>query len=73
MRLFLAIFLPFLAFFTIGRPFAGLICLFLQMTLIGWVTASFWAVYALAEWETDRKIRDHERRYGDHGYYRYSR
>lgn len=56
MRLFIAIFLPFLAFFTIGRPFAGIICLFLQITLIGWIPAAIWAVYALSQWKTDKKI-----------------
>lgn len=56
MRLFLAIFLPWLAFFTIGRPIAGLICLFLQITLIGWLPAALWSVYALSQYKTDRKI-----------------
>jgi uncharacterized membrane protein YqaE (UPF0057 family) len=56
MRLLLAIFLPFVTFFTIGRPFAGIICLILQITLIGWIPAALWAVYALSQWNTDRKI-----------------
>lgn len=56
MRLLLAIFLPFLAFFTIGRPLAGIVCLVLQITLIGWLPAALWAVYALSQYETDRKI-----------------
>lgn len=56
MRLLLAIFLPFVAFFTIGRPIAGIICLVLQLTLIGWLPAAIWAVYALGQYKTDRKI-----------------
>ncbi len=56
MRLLLAIFLPFLVFFTIGRPFAGIICLILQFTLIGWLPAALWAVYALNQYKTDKKI-----------------
>ena len=56
MRLFLAIFLPFLVFFTIGRPIAGILCLILQITLIGWVPAAIWAVYALSQYKTDKKI-----------------
>lgn len=56
MRLLLAIFLPFLAFFTIGRPIAGIICLVLQVTLIGWFPAAIWAVYALSQYKTDKKI-----------------
>jgi uncharacterized membrane protein YqaE (UPF0057 family) len=54
----IAIFLPFLLFFTIGRPFAGIICLILQLTLIGWLPAALWAVYALSQYSTDQKIRD---------------
>ncbi|MDX9951206.1 MAG: YqaE/Pmp3 family membrane protein [Methylophilaceae bacterium] len=56
MRLVLAIFLPFLVFFTIGRPLAGIICLILQITLIGWLPAAIWAVYALGQYRTDQKI-----------------
>jgi uncharacterized membrane protein YqaE (UPF0057 family) len=63
MRLIIAIFLPFLLFFTIGRPFAGLICLVLQLTLIGWIPAAIWAAYALSQWNTDRKIEASRRRY----------
>ncbi|AFK64296.1 hypothetical protein TKWG_23515 [Advenella kashmirensis WT001] len=56
MRLLLAIFLPFVAFFTIGRPIAGIVCLILQITLIGWLPAALWAVYALSQYTTDKKI-----------------
>lgn len=56
MRLLLAIFLPFTVFFTIGRPIAGIVCLILQITLIGWIPAAIWAVYALGQYKTDRKI-----------------
>lgn len=56
MRLLLAIFLPFLVFFTIGRPLAGIICLLLQLTVIGWIPAALWAVYSLSQWNTDKKI-----------------
>lgn len=40
MRLILALVLPWLAFFTIGRPFAGLFCVLLRLTLLGWIPAS---------------------------------
>jgi uncharacterized membrane protein YqaE (UPF0057 family) len=56
MRLLLALLLPFSVFFTIGRPFAGLFCLVLQITLIGWIPAAIWAVYALSQYKTDQKI-----------------
>lgn len=35
MRLLIARVFPWLTFLTIGRPFAGIICLVLQLTLIG--------------------------------------
>lgn len=60
MRFLIALFLPWLTFFTIKRPIAGVICLVLQITLIGWLPATIWAVYALARYQsskdTDRKI-----------------
>ena len=56
MRLLIAIFLPWLAFFTIGRPLAGIICLILQLTILGWLPAAIWAVYALSQYKTDQKI-----------------
>ena len=56
MRLVIAIFLPFLAFFTIGKPISGVICLLLQLTLIGWLPAAIWAVYSLSQYNTDKKI-----------------
>ena len=56
MRLLIALLLPWLAFFTIGRPVAGLACLILQITLIGWIPAAIWAAYAVSQFHTDRKI-----------------
>ncbi|AYP93005.1 YqaE/Pmp3 family membrane protein [Salmonella enterica] len=57
MRLLIAFILPWLTFFTIGRPVAGIICLLLQITLLGWIPATIWAVYALSEYKTDQKIK----------------
>jgi hypothetical protein len=57
MRLIIAFFLPWLTFFTIGRPLAGIVCLILQVTVIGWIPAAIWAVYALSQYKTDQKIR----------------
>lgn len=56
MRLILAILLPWVQFFTIGKPIAGIICLLLQLTIIGWIPASIWSVYALSQYKTDKKI-----------------
>ncbi|RFB77998.1 YqaE/Pmp3 family membrane protein [Methylovirgula sp. 4M-Z18] len=58
MRLIIAFLLPWLTFFTIGRPFSGLVCLILQITLIGWIPATIWAVYALSQYRTDQKIEE---------------
>jgi uncharacterized membrane protein YqaE (UPF0057 family) len=57
MRLVLAFLLPFVVFFTIGRPFQGILCLFLQLTLIGWIPATIWAVFALSQFKTEQKIK----------------
>ena len=57
MRLLIAFLLPWLTFFTIGRPLAGIVCLILQVTVIGWIPATVWAVYALSQYNTDQKIR----------------
>jgi len=57
MRLLLAIFLPFFVFFTIKKPISGVICLLLQITLIGWIPAAIWAVYSTGQYKTDQKIK----------------
>lgn len=56
MRLVIAFLFPWLTFFTIGRPLAGIICLILQITVLGWIPATIWAVYALSQYKTDQKI-----------------
>lgn len=56
MRLILALILPWVTFFTIGRPFSGMLCFLLQITLIGWIPASIWAAYSLSQYKTDQKI-----------------
>ena len=56
MRLLIALLLPWLTFFTIGRPLSGVVCLILQLTLIGWIPAAIWAVYALSQFKTAQKI-----------------
>ena len=62
MRLLIALIFPWLTFFTIGRPIAGVICLILQCTLVGWLPAAIWAVYALNEYKTDKKIAEASQR-----------
>ncbi len=57
-RLLIALLLPWLTFFTIGRPIQGILCLILQLTLIGWIPAAIWAVYMLSQYNTDKKLRE---------------
>jgi uncharacterized membrane protein YqaE (UPF0057 family) len=56
MRFLIALILPWLTFFTIGKPMAGILCLILQITVIGWLPATIWAVYSLSQYKTDKKI-----------------
>lgn len=61
MRLLVAIFLPPLVFFTIRRPFQGLFCMLLWLTIIGWPVAAIWAVYALSQYRNEELYRDYSR------------
>ena len=63
MRLVIALLIPWLTFFTIKKPLQGFVCLFLQITLIGWIPATIWAVYALNQYETSEKIKAAIRHY----------
>ena len=65
MRLLLAILFPPLVFFTIWRPFQGIFCLILWMTIIGWPVAAIWAVYSLSQYRNEelRRDMDYGRRY----------
>jgi hypothetical protein len=38
-----------------GRVFSGIICLILQITLIGWLPASFWAMMAVSGYHADKR------------------
>jgi hypothetical protein len=42
--------------FTIVRLFAGIICLMLQVTLIGWVPTATWAIYALSQYNMYKRL-----------------
>ena len=54
MRYFLGFFFPWLTFFTLGKPFQGIFCLFLQLTVIGWLPAVIWCYIVINSYE-DRK------------------
>lgn len=52
----LAILLPWLSFLVRGQVFAGIFCLILQITLIGWLPAAIWAVVAHSNEKTQNKL-----------------
>ncbi|WP_447642025.1 MULTISPECIES: YqaE/Pmp3 family membrane protein [Chitinophagaceae] len=57
----LAILFPFLSFILRGKILTGIICLVLQITLIGWLPAAIWAAMSLnnarAEKRNDKLIK----------------
>lgn len=55
MRYLIAILLPWLAFFTIGKPISAIVCLILQIVLIGWPVAAIWALLAVQNYHADRR------------------
>jgi len=61
----IAILVPWLSFFLRGRILTGILCLLLQITLVGWIPAAIWAVISLqnarADRRTDRMIKEMRR------------
>src|SRR3978361_1703984 len=55
MRYLIALLLPWLAFFTLGMPISGVICLILQLTLIGWLPAAIWAFFAVNNYYAEQR------------------
>jgi uncharacterized membrane protein YqaE (UPF0057 family) len=55
MRYVLALFLPWLVFFTMGEVLSGFICLILQLTVIGWLPATIWAFFAINNFYAERR------------------
>ena len=64
MRYLLALFLPWLAFFTIGMVGSGVICLILQITLIGWLPATIWAFFAINNYYAEQRESEFRRQFG---------
>ena len=55
MRYVLALFLPWLVFFTMGEVLSGFVCLILQLTVIGWLPATIWAFFAINNFYAERR------------------
>ena len=51
----IAIFFPFVSFLLRGKIFTSIICLILQITLIGWIPAAIWAVISLQNSRADKR------------------
>ncbi|MBL7683392.1 MAG: YqaE/Pmp3 family membrane protein [Flavipsychrobacter sp.] len=51
----IAILLPWLSFFLRGRILRGILCLVLQITLIGWLPAAVWAVLDLQNKRAEKR------------------
>ncbi|TDO96649.1 YqaE/Pmp3 family membrane protein [Flavobacterium sp. 245] len=51
----IAIFFPSLSFLLRGKVFTAIICLILQITLIGWIPAAIWAVISLQNARADKR------------------
>jgi len=54
----IAVLFPWLSFMLRGKIFVGIICLILQITLIGWLPASIWAVASLLDDRNKNRVRD---------------
>lgn len=50
MLVLVAILLPWLVFFILGRTWEGFLCLILQLTVLGWIPATIWALITLSRW-----------------------
>ena len=55
MTYLVAILLPFVAFFMVGKPFQGVLALLLQLTVLGWIPAAIWAVMVVSSAQADKR------------------
>jgi hypothetical protein len=55
MRYPVALLLPWLVFFTMGKIFQGILCLILQLTVVGCLPASIWAVISVGSYNADKR------------------
>lgn len=55
MRYIIAVFLPWLSLIFQGKILSGIVCLILQVTIIGWIPAAIWAITSLNRMYADRR------------------
>lgn len=58
----IAILLPWLSFFLRGKILSGILCIVLQLTLIGWLPAAIWAVASRSDGKNKKRIDELEKR-----------
>jgi len=51
MRYLVALFFPWISFFTMGKVGQGFLCLLLQCTLVGWLPATIWAFVTIGSYK----------------------
>jgi len=55
MRYLLALFFPWAVFFTMGKIGQGILCLILQLTIVGWLPATIWAMVSVGSYNADKR------------------
>jgi uncharacterized membrane protein YqaE (UPF0057 family) len=58
----IAVLVPWLSFFLRGKILSGILCLILQITIIGWLPAALWAVASRVDGKNESRLRGMERR-----------
>lgn len=54
----LAILLPWLALMLRGRIWQGILCILLQLTVLGWIPAAIWAVLVINNDNAERRHQE---------------
>jgi len=60
--LLIAVLVPWLSFLLRGKILSGILCLLLQITIIGWLPAALWAVASRLDGKNQTRVRRMERR-----------
>lgn len=58
----IAIILPWLSFLIRGKIIIGILCLFLQITLIGWLPAALWAAFSYINSKNEKRLKELEQK-----------
>lgn len=58
----IAILIPWLSFLLRGKILSGILCLILQITIIGWLPAAIWAIVSRNNAIQNNKLEAMERR-----------